>query len=83
MSYTDASDEETAEMKQKVRELHWGQPEEEEKGMVFDEDEFIEEDVLQILKDGFNVRKQKSGKKIAKEKGKQMMMMKKKKKEKK
>lgn len=77
MSYADATDEETAEMKQKVRELHWSQPEEkggeeekekeeEEKGLVFDEDEFIEEDVLQILKDGFNVRK-KSSKKAKKE----------------
>lgn len=77
MSYADAPDEETAEMKQKVRELHWSQPEEkggeeekgreeEEKGLVFDEDEFIEEDVLQILKDGFNVRK-KSSKKAKKE----------------
>ena len=69
MSYADATDEETAEMKQKVRELHWGQTdvkEEEEKGMVFDEDEFIEEDVLQILKDGFNVKK-KTGKETHKE----------------
>ena len=77
MSYADATDEETAEMKQKVRELHWGQTdvkEEEEKGMVFDEDEFIEEDVLQILKDGFNVKRKKEGKsatKIMKEKGQQ------------
>ena len=74
MSYVDATDEEIAGMKQTIRELHYSQPEgeqekkkkEEEKGMVFDEDEFIEEDVLQILKDGFNVKK-KTGKETHKE----------------
>lgn len=51
------------EMKRKVYELHYSNTsveEEEEKkdnGLVFDEDEFIEEDVLQILKNDFKVKR--------------------------
>ena len=69
MTSVDSTDPEILRMKEEVSRLHLSNPldgeaagetrseQEKTSGLVFDEDEFIEEDVLQILKDDFNVKR--------------------------
>ena len=69
MTSVDSRDPEVLRMKEEVGRLHLSNPldsegtgetrsgQEKTSGLVFDEDEFIEEDVLQILKEDFNIKR--------------------------